>query len=53
MIFVAFGLLLGFNAFFVVYNVVVNIQDKRRKEAHEKRRKEWEAEQNDETKTRE
>ena len=42
MIFVAFGLLLGFNAAFVIYNVVINCQDKRRKKAHEKRREEWE-----------
>ena len=42
MIFVAFGLLLGFNALFVGYNVVINCQDKKRQKAHEKRRQEWE-----------
>lgn len=42
MIFVAFGLLLAFNACFVAYNVVVNCKDKNRQKAHEKRRLEWE-----------
>lgn len=41
-IFTSFGLLIVFNAYFVISSVVTNRKDKKRLKAREKRRLEWE-----------